>query len=112
MSGVAGGLARHMSHNPPERMTVALDRNRNARFRVADRLNGAITLVHSRLVVPQHIGYRAIGWDRHATFPVSVECGADKVIAEPIPLSLSQVLDETNDGGTAADERAPQLLIG
>ena len=62
MSGVAGGLACHMGHNPPERMAFALDRYRDMRFRVGDRSNGAITFVHRRLVVLQHIGYGAVGW--------------------------------------------------
>src|SRR5262245_52303268 len=111
MSGVPGGLACHMGHNPPERVALALDRNGDVRFRVADRSDGAIALGHSLLVVPQHIGYGAAGRHSHAV-SVSVRAGAEEVVAEPVPLSLRQVLDETNDGSAAIDEHAAQLLIG
>jgi hypothetical protein len=36
----------------------------------------------------------------------------EKVVAEPVPFRLGQVLDETQDGGAAVHEDPAQLLVG
>ena len=43
---------------------------------------------------------------------VRVPGAAGEVVAEPGPLRLGQVLDETEDGRAAADQDAAQLLAG
>ena len=103
MSGMPGGLARHVGHDPPERVPVAVDRDDEARFWVADVTDRAVAVLDCRPVVPQHVGRGAVGGDSHAVFPVGVPCGPGEVVAEPISLRLSQVLDETKDGGAAVD---------
>src|SRR5215207_9413051 len=52
------------------------------------------------------------GGDGHAIFPAGVPRGSGEVVAEPIPLRLGQVLDETKDAGAAVDQYAAQLLLG
>jgi hypothetical protein len=111
VSGVPRGLARHVGHDPPKRVPVAVDRDDETRFRVADGTDRAVAVLDCRPVVPQHVGRGAVGGDGHAVFPVGVPCGPDEVVAEPIPLRLGQVLDETKDGGAAVDQDAAQLLI-
>ena len=56
VSGVPGGLARHVGHDPPERVPVAVDRDDEARFRVAGGTDRAVAVLDRRPVVPQHVG--------------------------------------------------------
>src|SRR5215211_346846 len=112
VSGVPGGLARHVGHNPPECMPVAVDRDDDARFRVADVPDRSVAVLNGRPVVPQHVASGTAGGDGHAVFPAGVPRGSGEVVAEPIPLRLGQVLDETKDAGAAVDQDAAQLLIG
>jgi hypothetical protein len=44
-------------------------------------------------------------------FPIDVPGGPDKVVAEPIPLRLGQVLDQAKDGGAPVGQDAAQLFI-
>ena len=75
------------------------------------RLGAKVAVLGRRPVVPQHVAGGAVGRDGHAVLPARVR-GPDEVVAEPVPLRLGQVLDETQDGGAAVDQYAAQLVIG
>jgi len=95
--GMPGGLARHMGHDPAERVPVALDRDGDTCFWIAQVMDRAIALRDRLLVILHHVGHDATGRNRHAIFGFSVQCGADEVVAEPVPLRLRQVLYQTDD---------------
>ena len=82
VSGVPGGLARHVGHDPPERVPVAVDRDDEARFWVADVTDRMVAVLDCRPVVPQHVNRGAVGGDGHAVFPAAVPGGPGEVVAE------------------------------
>lgn len=45
VSGVPRGLARHVGHDPPERVPVAVDRDGETRFRVAGGTDRAVAVL-------------------------------------------------------------------
>src|SRR5215472_7578624 len=112
VSGVPRGLARHVGHDPPERMPVAVDRDRETRFRISGGTDRAVAVGDCRPIVGEHVARGTIGGDGHAVFLAGVPRGPGKVVAEPIPFRFGQVLDETKDRGATSDQDAAQLLIG
>ena len=111
MSGVPRGLAGHVSHDPPQRVPVAVDWDGETRFRVAGGTDRAVAVLDGRLVAGQHVGRGTVGEDSHAVFLAGVSGGPGEVVAEPVPLRLGQVLDQAKDRGAAVDQDAAQLLI-
>ena len=69
MSGVPRGLARHVGHDPPERVPVAVDRDNETRLRVADGTDRAVAVLDCRPVVGQHVGRGAAGGGRPCRIP-------------------------------------------
>jgi len=59
--GMPGRLARHVGHDPAERVPVALDRDGQTRFWIADVTDRAIALLDRLLVVQQHVGHGPTG---------------------------------------------------
>jgi hypothetical protein len=54
----------------------------------------------------------AAGGDSHAMFAIGVPSGPDKVVAEPAPLRLDQVLDQLQGRSATVDHDPAQLLVG
>ena len=106
-----GGLAGHVGDDPPQRVPLAVDRDGETRFWVAGGADRPVAVLDGRLVTGQHVGCGAVGGDGHAVLRAGVQGGPGEVVAEPVSLRLGQVLDETKDGGAAADQDAAQLVI-
>ena len=58
MSGVPRGLARHVGHDPPERVPVAVDRNGETCFWVAHGADRAIAVLDMSVVDTTIESYR------------------------------------------------------
>ena len=56
MSGVPVGLARHMGHQPPERVPITLDRNDESGRRIADVANRSIAGGNGDAIRLKHVG--------------------------------------------------------
>jgi hypothetical protein len=52
VSGVPCGLARHVGHDPPERVPVPVHRDDEARFRIADITDRTVAVLDGRPTVP------------------------------------------------------------
>src|SRR5438034_3459036 len=81
VSGVPRGLARHVGHDPPERVPVAVDRDDETRFRIADGTDRAVAVLDCCPVVPQHVGRSAVGGYGHAALLVDIPGSSDEVVA-------------------------------
>ena len=103
VSSVPGGLTRHVGHDPPQRVTVTVDRDCETRVRVTDGMRRTVAVADRHAIIAQHIAGGAVGRHGHAVLSVRVPRGPDEVVAKPEPFRLSQVLDETQNGRAAVD---------
>ena len=107
-----GGLAGHVGHDPPQRVPVAVDRDGEARVRVADGTDRAVAVLDRRPVAPQHIGCGTVGGDGHVVLPVRVPAAPMRWWPNQYRSASARVLDQPQDGGATVDQDAAQLPVG